>query len=74
MAERIDLDALTRGFKDTLSEVDLFIARNGNREGLTATESGLLYEILTQGSGPLPGPEDRATVRSGAARFRRVRC
>ncbi len=101
MAERIDLDALTRGFRDALDEADsaipadelrpivqafqfeliqagqmaraaqadagsaeaeLFMARNGSREGVTTTESGLQYEILTQGTGPLPGPEDRVTV------------
>lgn len=101
MAERIDLDALTRGVRDALNEsdpaipadelqsimqafqlelmqvsqlarvaeaevgsaeADLFMARNGTREGVTTTESGLQYEVLTQGTGPLPGPEDRVTV------------
>ena len=101
LAERIDLDAITRGFKDALdeadsaipadelqpimqafqlelmqagqlaraaeaeagsAEADLFMARNGIREGVTTTESGLQYEVLEQGTGPLPGPEDRVTV------------
>jgi FKBP-type peptidyl-prolyl cis-trans isomerase len=44
------------------AEAELFMARNGAREGVTTTESGLQYEILNQGTGPLPGPEARVTV------------
>jgi len=101
VAERIDVDAMGRGFRDALdeaesvipadelqsimqafqmelmqadqlakaeqaeagsAEAELFMARNGAREGVTTTESGLQYEILNQGTGPLPGPEARVTV------------
>lgn len=101
LADRVDIDALTRGFKDALDdaefaipadelqpimlsfqgdleqavqldqaaqaeemrvEADLFMARNGAREGVNTTESGLQYEIFNQGTGPRPGPEDRVTV------------
>lgn len=101
VADRIDLAALGRGFRDALDEADpavpadeldplmqsieldlmeliqmaraadaeasitdaeLFLARNGNREGVTTTDSGLQYEIFNQGTGPKPGPEDRVTV------------
>ena len=101
VAERIDIDAMTRGFKDALdeaesaipadelqsvmqvfqqelmqadqlakaeqaeagsAEAELFMARNGAREGVTTTESGLQYEILNQGTGPKPGPDDQVTV------------
>lgn len=101
VADRIDLTALGRGFRDALDEADpaipadeldplmqsmeldllelnqvaraaeaeasstdaeLFLARNGNREGITTTDSGLQYEIFNQGTGPQPGPEDRVTV------------
>lgn len=101
VAERIDVDAMARGFRDAIdeaesvipadelqsimqafqlelmqadqlakaeqadagsAEAELFMARNGAREGVTTTESGLQYEILNQGTGALPGPEDQVTV------------
>lgn len=101
MADRIDVDAMARGFKDGLEEVEsavpaeelrsimqafqlelmeadqlaraaqaedgiaaaeLFMARNATREGVETTESGLQYEIIEQGTGALPGPQDRVTV------------
>ena len=101
MADRMDVDAMARGFKDALEEAEpavpaeelqsimqafqlelmeadqlaraaqaedgiaaaeLFMARNATREGVTTTESGLQYEIIEQGTGALPGPEDRVTV------------
>jgi len=101
MADRIDMDALVRGFEDALAgaesavpmeelhpllqafQTDLnaalqaslteqiesggaaavaFMAENGAREGVVTTESGLQYEILEEGSGPKPGPEDRVTI------------
>ena len=31
-----------------------FLAANANKEGITVTESGLQYEIMTEGTGPKP--------------------
>jgi len=39
-----------------------FLAENAAREGVTVTESGLQYEILEAGDGPIPGPEDTVEV------------
>lgn len=39
-----------------------FLAENAAREGVTVTESGLQYEVLTAGDGPIPGPEDQVEV------------
>jgi FKBP-type peptidyl-prolyl cis-trans isomerase len=39
-----------------------FLAENGAREGVVTTESGLQYEVLTEGTGPTPGPEDTVEV------------
>lgn len=44
------------------AEADAFMASNGAREGVTTTESGLQYEILEEGSGPMPGADDRVTI------------
>lgn len=40
-----------------------FLEENGQREGVTTTESGLQYEVLETGDGGAkPGPTDRVTV------------
>jgi FKBP-type peptidyl-prolyl cis-trans isomerase FkpA len=39
-----------------------FLAENGKREGVKTTESGLQYEILTEGSGATPKATDKVTV------------
>jgi FKBP-type peptidyl-prolyl cis-trans isomerase len=35
-----------------------FLEENKNREGVITTESGLQYEIITEGAGESPGPKD----------------
>lgn len=39
-----------------------FLAENGKREGVKTTESGLQYEILSEGEGPNPTADDSVTV------------
>lgn len=39
-----------------------FLAENAKREEVTVTESGLQYEVLTQGEGDKPSATDRVTV------------
>lgn len=39
-----------------------FQAENGAREGVTTTESGLQYEVITAGEGPSPTAEDRVRL------------
>lgn len=39
-----------------------YLAENGAREGVTTTESGLQYEVLTAGEGANPTAEDSVTV------------
>lgn len=39
-----------------------FLAENAAREGVTVTDSGLQYEILEVGDGPIPGPDDTVEV------------
>lgn len=41
---------------------DSFLAATAEQEGVTTTESGLQYEVIEQGDGPRPGPEDQVTV------------
>ncbi|TXS94258.1 FKBP-type peptidyl-prolyl cis-trans isomerase [Parahaliea maris] len=39
-----------------------FLAENGAREGVVTTESGLQYEVLEEGAGAKPGPDDVVDV------------
>lgn len=39
-----------------------FLAENGSREGVMTTDSGLQYEVLTEGDGATPGPDDSVEV------------
>ncbi|MEM8560740.1 MAG: FKBP-type peptidyl-prolyl cis-trans isomerase [Pseudomonadota bacterium] len=39
-----------------------FLAENAAREGVTVTDSGLQYEVVEAGDGPIPGPDDTVEV------------
>ncbi len=45
-----------------LAEASTFFAENGKKEGVTTTDSGLQYEVLTAGTGALATPKDTVTV------------
>ncbi len=45
-----------------LEEGNAFLETNKSREGISVTESGLQYEVLTEGSGAKPSAEDRVRV------------
>lgn len=48
--------------EDNLAEGEAFLAENAKKEGIQVTESGLQYEILTEGDGPKPTTQDRVKV------------
>jgi len=39
-----------------------FLAKNGAKEGVVTTESGLQYEVITEGDGLSPSPTDKVKV------------
>ena len=41
---------------------DEFLAENGKKEGVKTTASGLQYQVLTEGTGASPKPDDEVTV------------
>jgi FKBP-type peptidyl-prolyl cis-trans isomerase len=41
---------------------DAFLAENKKKAGMITTASGLQYEVVTQGSGPVPKASDNVTV------------
>jgi FKBP-type peptidyl-prolyl cis-trans isomerase len=48
--------------QDNLSEGNDFLEENGKREGVITTESGLQYEVITEGTGPKPNENSTVTV------------
>ena len=41
---------------------EVFLKENGMRREVTVTASGLQYEVINEGEGAIPGPEDQVTV------------
>jgi FKBP-type peptidyl-prolyl cis-trans isomerase len=41
---------------------EAFLAENATRDGVTVTESGLQYEVISEGDGATPGPEDEVSI------------
>lgn len=48
--------------EEHLVEGKAFLKENATREGIHVTQSGLQYEVITEGSGPKPGPTDTVNV------------
>lgn len=48
--------------KQFAAQGEAYLAENAKRDGVTVTESGLQYEVITEGSGAKPGHTD--TVRT----------
>jgi FKBP-type peptidyl-prolyl cis-trans isomerase len=78
MFNQMTADAIFRQLNVALSEVEnqkaeaealdnleagaAFLEENGKREGITTTESGLQYEVITEGSGERPTETSTVTV------------
>jgi len=61
MQERQMQERLAQAEKAT-AEGEKFLAENKAKEGVKTTESGLQYEVLTEGKGAKPTAQDRVTV------------
>ena len=48
--------------QENLEKGNTFLEENKSRPGVITTESGLQYEVLTEGTGPKPTQEDRVRV------------
>jgi len=46
----------------TMEEGIAFLEENGKRDGVTTTESGLQYEVITKGDGPMPTEASTVSV------------
>ena len=52
----------SKQFEAVIKEGKDYLEKNGAREGVITTESGLQYEILTEGTGDKPQKSDKVTV------------
>lgn len=66
-----EADATLKSFQQKISaekakvasaEGEAYLAENKAREGVTVTDSGLQYEVLTEGDGPKPALTDTVSV------------
>ena len=48
--------------QENLEAGNKFLEKNKKRDGVVTTESGLQYEILKKGDGPIPTADDRVKV------------
>jgi len=44
------------------AEGEAFLKENGQKSGVTTTDTGLQYEVINEGTGPKPGPMDTVRV------------
>jgi FKBP-type peptidyl-prolyl cis-trans isomerase FkpA len=59
--ERLEAKRNVLGDKNK-AEGEQFLKENAQKEGVTVTDSGLQYQVLTEGTGPKPAPTDTVTV------------
>ncbi len=48
--------------QEMAAEGQKYLEENRNREGVSSTESGLQFRVLTQGEGPIPSRKDQVRV------------
>jgi len=62
-ARRAEAEAMQKKLAaDNAAAGDKFLLENAQREGVQVTESGLQYEVISQGDGPRPAATDTVTV------------
>ena len=55
-------EAQEKKFGPIKAEGEMFLSDNAQREGVVVTESGLQYEVITEGNGPKPTAESNVKV------------
>ncbi len=62
LVQKFFSEAGTRKAQKNLEEGNAFLEKNKARQGVTTTESGLQYEVLTEGTGAKPTDTDQVRV------------
>lgn len=60
--KRIQQESIEKQYSSNKTEGEAFLAGVKAKEGVQATESGLLYEVLKEGKGPKPTENDKVKV------------
>lgn len=55
-------EMMAKALEENRAAGDAFRQENAAREGVKTTDSGIQYEVLTEGSGPVPKASDRVRV------------
>ena len=61
-ARKLQAEQQEKLAQSAIAEGEKFLAENAKKEGITVTESGLQFEVLTAGEGDKPLATDRVTV------------
>jgi len=62
LIQKFFMEENDREAQENLEAGNKFLEENGKREGVTTTESGLQYEVLTEGTGEKPAATDQVRV------------
>lgn len=60
--QAFEQEAATMAAKEAAAEGEKFLADNKARDGVKVTDSGLQYEVITEGDGPKPAASDTVSV------------
>lgn len=60
--QRREKARLTREYSTQIEASRTFLAENAKKEGVVTLPSGLQYKIITEGTGPKPGPDEIVKV------------
>lgn len=61
-AQKLQMEKNAKQGEENLKKGQDYLAENGQREGVTTTDSGLQYEVLTAAEGAKPAATDTVTV------------
>ncbi|MFV0266001.1 MAG: FKBP-type peptidyl-prolyl cis-trans isomerase [Draconibacterium sp.] len=62
LIQKFFMEENDREAQENLEAGNKFLEENGKREGVTTTESGMQYEVLTEGTGEKPAATDQVRV------------
>lgn len=60
--QQLQMEMQRRIAEKNLADSQKYLAENGKRQGVKTTQSGLQYEVITEGTGATPKPTDTVTV------------
>jgi FKBP-type peptidyl-prolyl cis-trans isomerase len=63
MADReVEKAKMEKEGAENKAKADAFLAKNATAQGIKVMTNGIQYKVITEGTGPIPGPKDNVTV------------